>query len=208
MTTDMTTGQEPARRGRRKTGAKPISPQELARLKLDDADGDKETAVELVLESSVNNRFLADYLLRRGAETLIGEVVRSYNAQIFNDDQNADVTARRTFVSPMRDVSPATPFSGKESPIVSQQHQTRQRITAKVLQLLSVTLPNGKTLANARHADLSDAANRYGTQAKDMLHKSSFYSIVGRELPKGKKVGDVMDNVVLTNLWEQTKLAA
>lgn len=200
MNTEMNTGQEPRRRSRT-TGAKPVSVQTVIQMIFDEADTKEEAAVDLVIAADTNQT-LRNYLITVGAKTVVGNLIRSDNAKIFNDDPQADVTKPR-YTQPTY----AEPFAGQEPPLVSEAHKGRQRRVAKTLELLAVRLPNGTLLRDARQSDLEDAANRYGTQAKDMLHKSTFYSTLCRELPKGKKVGDVMDNVVLTSIWEQTKLA-
>jgi len=194
---------EPTRRGRSKTGAKPVSPQTIIQMIFDEAGTKEEAAVDLVIAADTNPT-LRNYLITVGAKTVVGNLIRSDNAKIFNEDPQADVTRSRSAQPTYGE--PA--FAGKEAPLVSEAHKSRQVRVAKTLELLAVRLPNGTMLGNARHADLEDAANRYGTQAKDMLHKSTFYSTLLRELPKGKKVGEVMDNVVLTSIFEQTKLAA
>lgn len=186
----------------RATGARSLSVQSIIQMVFDKSEGRHEAADELVVLAE-NNSELRAHLVALGSKAAVATLIANDRARITRDDPDADVTQHRVFRP-----SQAEPFAGKEAPIVSEAHATRIRRTVKTLNLLAFPLPNGKTLANARHSDLEEAARGYGTQAKDMLHKSTFFSALCRDLPNGKKVGDAMDNVVLTNIWEQTKLAA
>lgn len=176
----------------RTTGSRALQPMDRVRLALKAANDDKEVAFAELIRAATTSITLAKFFIEKGVRAAIGESIRTDNARIFNDDPQADVTAPRALVM-------------KEPPLVSPGHRRRLAATAKTLELLSIRLPNGVTLAHARRADLAHAANHYEKQGRDMLHKAAFYARIERQIGDGK-VGDKMDNAALTVMYEESRL--
>lgn len=165
------------------------SPQAIAQMALDRAKGDKEAAINSLIEAAASNATLRVFLVGKGARAAIGELVRTDNARIFTGNPTADVTRARMV----------------EPPLVGSAHRERLMRTAKTLSLLSITLPNGVLLANAKRSDVQSAIDHYEPQARDMLHKAEFYKHVLQRLPTDKTVAEVMDDKSLTSLYEATR---
>lgn len=201
MNVHVNPGEAPKGRKPRTTGSRAVQPMDRVRLALKSANDDKERAIAALITAAATSATLSKFFIEKGARAAVGESIRTDNARIFNDDQAADVT--RSFTSPAAGRRVVMP----EAPILSTAHKARQKATAKVLELLSIRLPNGVLLANARRSDLQIAANHYEKQGKDMLHKATFYARVERGLTDGRKVSEAFDNTTLTVIYEQTRLA-
>lgn len=185
----------------RTTASRAVQPMDRVRLALKGANDDKERAIVALIAAAATSATLSKFFIEKGARAAVGESIRTDNARIFNDDQAADVT--RSFTAHAAGRGVVMP----EAPILSTAHKARQKVAAKVLELLSIRLPNGVLLANARRSDLQNAANHYEKQGKDMLHKATFYARVERGLTDGRKVSEAFDNTTLTVIYEQTRLA-
>ena len=174
MNVHVNPGEAPKGRKPRTTASRAVQPMDRVRLALKSANDDKERAIVALIAAAATSATLSKFFIEKGARAAVGESIRTDNARIFNDDQAADVT--RSFTAPAAGRRVVMP----EAPILSTAHKARQKATAKVLELLSIRLPNGVLLANARRSDLQIAANHYEKQGKDMLHKATFYARVER----------------------------
>lgn len=201
MNVHVNPGEAPKGRKPKTTASRAVQPMDRVRLALKSANDDKEIAIAALITAASTSATLSKFFIEKGARAAVGESIRTDNARIFNDDQAADVT--RSFTAPAAGRRVVMP----EAPILSTAHKARQKATAKVLELLSIRLPNGVLLANARRSDLQIAANHYEKQGKDMLHKATFYARVERGLTDGRKVSEAFDNTTLTVIYEQTRLA-
>lgn len=177
------------------TGAKGMNPQTRIQM-IYDAEPTKEAAVAKLAAPFYNGDALHDLLILKGAQTVMSSCRHSDNAKIFRGDPSADVTQPRSWASTER-------LRVADVPIISLKHKARIKRTVEVLQLLAVVLPNGTKMANAKRADLEDAANRMGAQGRDMLHKATFYRAVMTKLPAGKVVEDVFDDMALSVMFKQ-----
>lgn len=205
MNVHVNPGEAPKGRKPRTTASRAAQPMDRVRLALKSANDDKERAIAALITAAATSATLSKFFIEKGARAAVGESIRTDNARIFNDDQAADVT--RSFTSTGYAVGRGNRVNMPEPPILSTAHKARQKATAKVLELLSIRLPNGVLLANARRSDLQIAANHYEKQGKDMLHKATFYARVERGLTDGRKVSEAFDNTTLTVIYEQTRLA-
>ncbi len=71
--------------------------------------------------------------------------------------------------------------------------------------LLEFPLPGGKLLRNALNTECEEAANFYRRQAVDMVQKSAWLRLIAKNVPKGKTVGQALDELTLALFKEETK---
>ncbi|MFC0245780.1 hypothetical protein ACFOLL_12815 [Falsochrobactrum ovis] len=183
-----------ATKGKRKTGGKSMAPRDLIAFTFDRAGKRKDEAVRAVIDAAEHNAALAEFLISEGARSAVGQLIRSDNAKIFNDDPNADISKPRALINPPPLISPA-------------QKRRLERAANSVLRLLEAVLPNGTLMADAKRPDIEHAIGVYEPQARDMWQKANFYKTVLRELPAGKCVADTFDNEKLTALYNAARAA-
>lgn len=78
--------------------------------------------------------------------------------------------------------------------------QVRALAAGTVASLYDFPLPGGKPLRDATRADVAQAAQFYGDQARDMAWKSRWLGLVAQSLPEGKKVSEVLTQERLEEL--------
>jgi hypothetical protein len=178
------------------TGARSVSPQTLIQLAYDECCGDSEKSVGAVIAAAAHNRALSSYLVAKGAAAVIGELRRNDNNRIFKGNDNAAPVRR-----PLRMI---------EQPLAAPEAVRRRAVVASsgTLMLLSIVLPNGVRMANAKRADVDHAARTYEGQANDMTTKALYYKAVLARLPEGKEVGEVFTDEVLTGIMNDAKIPA
>lgn len=178
---------------RHATGARAASPQTLIQMAFDRCDGDRKEAAEAIIELAESNAALAEYLVALGARTAVGNLICSDRAKIYNDDPAADVTRPR--------MAPPSVES-----LEAARSRVRGRAARNVRMMLDARLSNGKRMAAAGHADLSNEIAVYEPQAHDMLSKVAYFRAIAAKLPKGKLVGDVFTNEALTAMFEAARV--
>ena len=179
---------------RRATGAKNVSPQTLIQQAFDDADGDKSEAVESILALLLTGHTLHDHLLRRGAVTAIGELVRNDNAKIRTGNPAADVTVSRPYLVMPKSADPGAAARRARG---AAQRETRM--------FLEYRLPNGKKLGKANEADLEHAITFHRTQGATMFADAAWYSRIRLGL-KGKIVEQVYSDADLTEMHATSRM--
>ena len=78
-------------------------------------------------------------------------------------------------------------------------------VRSNMAMLMDFPLPGGKPLRDATRDEVSDAANSYRKQAVDMAQKSAWLKLVAENVPKGKTVGETLDELSLALFKEKTK---
>lgn len=93
---------------------------------------------------------------------------------------------------------------------ILHQH-TRDRVVAlaegMLPCLLDLPLAGGLKLRDATRNDLIDQIHRYETQAGDMMHKARWLGLVLQSVPEGKRVGQILEEKRVKELFEETKNA-
>lgn len=72
---------------------------------------------------------------------------------------------------------------------------------------LDFPMAGGLKLRDASHSELGAQINAYEKQAYTQLHRSRWLRLIMREVPDNKKVGDVLSEQRVAQLWEQAKTA-
>ena len=78
-------------------------------------------------------------------------------------------------------------------------------VASNMAMLLDFPLPGGKPLRDATKDEVQDAANSYRTQAVDMVQKSAWLKLIAKNVPKGKTVGETLDELALALFKEESK---
>ena len=78
-------------------------------------------------------------------------------------------------------------------------------VVSNMAMLMDFPLPGGKPLRDATGDEVQDAANSYRKQAVDMAQKSAWLKMVAANVPKGKTVGEALDEMALALFKEKTK---
>lgn len=213
----ITPAEEP-KRTRRVTGAKNVAPMEIVRMHMADLGfteiefSDKEDfkdfedeAVSSLMTYAEGHAAFARHFIEQALRAAVRQIVGEGNKKRWTGDETATLPPLRQTYEPQQ-TTPKPFLSGSQPPLANPHVRLRIKARQDTLDLLQIVLPNRIRLAFATEADLVDASSRMRSQGRDMLHKSSFYDAVRKSLPAGKRVSEVMDNVVLTNLWRQTEL--
>jgi hypothetical protein len=71
--------------------------------------------------------------------------------------------------------------------------------------LLMFPLPGGKPLGQATREEITAAAERYGSQSKDMGEKARWLQLIAQSIPANKKAGEVLTEKRLRELQKEAR---
>jgi len=176
------------------TRAKVEKPISTAKRLFDANNRDKAKTVTQLVNLAEHRKTLREELLRRGAMSLVGDIVASdrFRAISGGDAEIVRPIFKRDKVVP---------------PVHSRaQGETIRRIKFRnsVRRLLEFPLPTpgNKLLRNSNAAEISEAVRFYSQQAGDMTHKAKWLAAVQLKLPKGKTVDEVLDERTLQRMYD------
>lgn len=150
---------------------------DAARIALATADGEVRRATDLLYERAMTDQAFLDHHFREAIRTACYAAVSGCVRQ----------ERRAVFAMPQ----PTSP---------ERRAQINALASGSIRSLMDFPLPGGKRLGDATRGEVSEAADAYGKQARDMAWKSRWLGHIAQSLPDGKRVADVLTDERLEEL--------
>lgn len=177
-----------------------------------EVNGDRNAAATLLASWARENPDLDDAILGNLREQRCWELMRTYESH----RKRATVEAQQR--SDAREWQPTPPEPGPVAVAAPRSPEThaefRLRAGGKsaagvmamgVVTLLYRPLPNGRRMADATGDDLQDAIRHHRAVETENATYVRYYTAVWAQIGSDKRVGDVMTEDALSNLWKASE---
>lgn len=176
------------------TRARTETPINTAKRLFDANKRDKARTVTQLVNLAEHQKSLRDDLLRRGAMSLVGDIVASDRYRAISGD---DAVVARPKFGPNKIVPPTHSRAQGDA-----LRKIRFRSSIRRLLEFPLPTPGNKLLRNSNSAEIGEAVQFYARQSGDMAHKAKWLAAVQLKLPKGKTVDEVLDERTLQRLYD------
>jgi hypothetical protein len=163
---------------------------------------DPETKAETLRDAAKAALLQAGGDVRRATDALAAramdepEFLKAHYAEIIR-------TASYDAVSGAIRAERAIVWNTPQPTTIERRAQVTALASGTVRTLLDFPLPGGKRLGDATRGEVGEAADLYGSQARDMAWKARWLAHVAQSVPDGKRVADVLTAERLEELRQE-----